>query len=82
MKFYLVHSVGRRMRWRTENTVSHATAQKIEHDLSRIKGLTSVDVNARTGSVLVTYETAAARQSVIAYLARLETEPLITKRAL
>lgn len=80
MKFYLAHSVGCRMRWRTDNVMSTATGREIAAAVGAIDGITSVKVNALTGSVLVTYATDAAKRALIAYLAGLETKPVILKR--
>ena len=80
MKFYLVHSVGRRMRWRTDNVMSAATGREIAAAVGAIDGITSVKVNALTGSVLVTYAREDAKTALIRYLAGLETKPVILKR--
>ena len=80
MKFYLVHSVGRRMRWRTDNVMSAATGREIAAAVGAIDGITSVKVNALTGSVLVTYAHEDAKTALIRYLAGLETKPVILKR--
>ena len=80
MKFYLVHSVGCRMRWRTDNVMSEATGREIAAAVGAMDGITSVRVNALTGSVLVTYAHEAAKQALIAYLAGLEKTPVILKR--
>lgn len=80
MKFYLAHSVGRRMRWRTDNVMSAATGQEIAAAVGAIDGITSVKVNALTGSVLVTYAHEDAKTALIRYLAGLETKPVILKR--
>ena len=80
MKFYLAHSVAKRMRWRTDNVMSEATGREIAAAVGAIDGITSVKVNALTGSVLVTFANDAARQGVIEYLASLEKAPVILKR--
>lgn len=80
MKFYLTHSVGRRMRWRTDNVMSAATGREIAAAVGAIDGITSVKVNALTGSVLVTYAHEDAKTALIRYLAGLETKPVILKR--
>lgn len=80
MKFYLAHSVGRRMRWRTDNVMSAATGREIAAAVGAIDGITSVKVNALTGSVLVTYAHEDAKTALIRYLAGLETKPVILKR--
>lgn len=80
MKFYLAHSVGRRMRWHTDNVMSAATGREIAAAVGAIDGITSVKVNALTGSVLVTYAHEDAKTALIRYLAGLETKPVILKR--
>ena len=80
MKFYLAHSVGCRMRWRTDNVMSAATGREIAAAVGAIDGITSVKVNALTGSVLVTYAYEDAKTALIRYLAGLETKPVILKR--
>ena len=80
MKFYLAHSVGCRMRWRTDNVMSAATGREIAAAVGAIDGITSVKVNALTGSVLVTYAHEDAKTALIRYLAGLETRPVILKR--
>lgn len=80
MKFYLAHSVGCRMRWRTDNVMSAATGREIAVAVGAIDGITSVKVNALTGSVLVTYAHEDAKTALIRYLAGLETKPVILKR--
>lgn len=80
MKFYLAHSVGHRMRWRTDNVMSTATGREIAAAVGAIDGITSVKVNALTGSVLVTYAHEDAKTALIRYLAGLETKPVILKR--
>ena len=80
MKFYLAHSVGCRMRWRTDNVMSAATGREIAAAVGAIDGITSVKVNALTGSVLVTYAHEDAKTALIRYLAGLETKPVILKR--
>ena len=80
MKFYLAHSVGCRMRWRTDNVMSAATGREIAAAVGAIDGITSVKVNALTGSVLVTYAHEVAKTALIRYLAGLETKPVILKR--
>ena len=75
MKFYLVHSVGNRMRFRTDSVMSNATARLIFDEVGAIDGITGVKVNPLTGSVLVTFATAEARTRITNYLADLETNP-------
>ena len=45
MKFYLVHSVGNRMRFRTDSVMSNATARLIFDEVGAIDGITGVKVN-------------------------------------
>ena len=80
MKFYLVHSVGPRMRWRTNNVVTKETAEEIAASLGKIPGVSTLKVNARTGSILIVCDTDAGRHAIISYLASLETSPLVLKR--
>ena len=61
MLFHLVHEVGNRQRWRTKETLSHASAALIADQISGIAGVTGVSANPRTGSVIVTYDTGEAR---------------------
>ena len=68
------------MRWRTDNVMSAATGREIAAAVGAIDGITSVKVNALTGSVLVTYAHEDAKTALIRYLAGLETKPVILKR--
>ena len=68
------------MRWRTDNVMSAATGREITAAVGAIDGITSVKVNALTGSVLVTYAHEDAKTALIRYLAGLETKPVILKR--
>ena len=71
MLFHLVHEVGNRQRWRTKETLSHASAALIADQISGIAGVTGVSATPRTGSVIVTYDTGEARAALAEYLAGL-----------
>lgn len=79
MLFHLVHEVGKRQRWRTTETLSCASANLISTEISRLEGVASVKVNARTGSVVAVFANEAARGSLIEYLAGLATNPPIRR---
>lgn len=81
MKFLLVHEVGNRQRWKTSSVLTQASASLMADDISALEGVDGVRVNPRTGSVVVTFETAAGRQRLTAYLAGLETNPPIMRDA-
>ena len=79
MLFHLVHEVGNRQRWRTKETLSHASAALIADQISGIAGVTGVSANPRTGSVSVTYDTGEARAALAEYLAGLAVNPPIRR---
>lgn len=79
MVFTLVHEVGNRTRWRTDGTMSLASAKFLADELERVSGVTGLRVNPRTGSVVVTVADWDARGRVAAYFASLEKSPLITR---
>lgn len=79
MVFTLVHEVGNRTRWRTDGTMSLASAKLLADELERVSGVTGLCVNPRTGSVVVTVADWEARGRVSAYFASLEKSPLITR---
>lgn len=79
MKFQLIHEVGNRQRWRTRTPLSSASASLIADELQAIAEVTGVVVNPRTGSVIVTYDTLAARARVTEYLASLDKNPPINR---
>lgn len=79
MVFTLVHEVGNRTRWRTDGTMSLASAKLLADELERVSGVTGLRVNPRTGSVVVTVADWDARGRVAAYFASLEKSPLITR---
>ena len=79
MVFTLVHEVGNRTRWRTDGTMSLASAKLLADELERVPGVTGLRVNPRTGSVVVTVADWGARGRVAAYFASLEKSPLITR---
>lgn len=83
MLFHLVHEVGKRQRWRTTETLSCASANLIFTEISRIAGISSVKVNANTGSIVATYTEESTRELLIEYVAGLATNPPIrrTERA-
>ncbi len=80
MHFDLVHEVGNRARWKTTNVMTRASAVFMADEISAIGGVLGVQVNARTGSVTATFESAAAKQAVARYLVSLETKPVILRR--
>ncbi len=79
MQFQLIHEVGNRQRWKTKSVMSRASAELIATQLSECEGVTGVSVNPRTGSVIVTVDSYAARNRVAAYLASLVTNPPIKR---
>ena len=79
MVFTLIHEVGNRTRWRTDGTMSLASAKLLADELERVSGVTGLRVNPRTGSVVVTVADWDARGRVAAYFASLEKSPLITR---
>lgn len=79
MLFHLVHEVGNRQRWRTKEALSHASAALVAEQISAIAGITGVSANPRTGSVIVTYDTAEARTALAEYLAGLAVNPPIRR---
>ena len=46
MLFHLVHEVGNRQRWRTKETLSHASAALIADQISGIAGVTGVSARS------------------------------------
>lgn len=79
MVFKLVHEVGNRTRWRTDRTMSLASAKLLADELEQTPGVTGLRVNPRTGSVVVTVADWDARDRVARYFASLEKAPLITR---
>ena len=79
MVFKLVHEVGNRTRWRTDGTMSLASAKLLADELEQTPGVTGLRVNPRTGSVVVTVADWDARERVARYFASLEKAPLITR---
>ena len=67
MRFHLIHEVGNRQRWKTASVLTRASAELVADELSTVKGVAGVKINPRTGSVVVFYETAAARAAVCSY---------------
>lgn len=79
MVFILVHEVGNRTRWKTDGTMSLASAKLLADELEQTPGVTGLRVNPRTGSVVVTVADWDARERVARYFASLEKAPLITR---
>lgn len=79
MVFILVHEVGNRTHWRTDGTMSLASAKLLADELEQTPGVTGLRVNPRTGSVVVTVADWDARERVARYFASLEKAPLITR---
>lgn len=79
MVFTLVHEVGNRTRWKTDGTMSLASAKLLADELEQTPGVTGLRVNPRTGSVVVTVADWDARERVAKYFASLEKAPLITR---
>ncbi len=79
MLFHLVHEVGKRQRWRTTEALSCASANLISTEISRIAGISSVKVNANTGSIVATYTEESTRELLIEYVAGLATNPPIRR---
>ena len=73
MQFELVHEVGNRTRWRTKVPMTLASAAIIAGDLEGIEGVTGLEVNPRTGSVVVTVADVAARGRVVAQMQHYRT---------
>ena len=67
MHFYLKHAVGNRERWKTDDTLSHASAVIIANEVAAIPGVTGLVVNPRIGSVTLTVADAAAKARTLAY---------------
>lgn len=71
MQFTIVHeSAGRKGRLRARSVASFSTrtARTLEGRLQSISGLEEIRVNALTGSVLIIYATATARETAVAIL--------------
>ena len=79
MHFYLKHAVGNRERWKTDNTLSHASAVVIANEAAAIPGVTGLVVNPRIGSVTLTVSDAAAKLRTKAYFESLESNPPILR---
>ena len=80
MRFVLVHEVGNRVRWRTANTMTIASAAFIADEIAAIEGIEGVKVSSRTGSVIATVATLRAKKALADYLASLEKNPVILRR--
>ena len=61
MQFYLKHAVGNRERWKTRGTLSHASGVIIAEELTKVPGVTGLEVNPLTGSVTLTVEDVATK---------------------
>lgn len=79
MVFTLVHEVGNRTRWKTDGTMSLASAKLLADELEQTPSVTGLRVNPRTGSVVVTVADLDARERVAQYFASLKKAPLITR---
>lgn len=80
MQFYLKHTVGNRERWKTSNTLSHASAVIIANEVAAIPGVTGLEVNPRTGSVTLTVESAETKLRTKRYFASLVSNPPILRQ--
>ncbi len=72
MHFELRHAVGTRERWKTKSTLTRATARYIAEQVSAIGGVTGVEVNPLTGSVILTVDSWEAKSRTKAYFLSLE----------
>ena len=79
MQFYLKHAVGNRERWKTRGTLSHASGVIIAEELTKVPGVTGLEVNPLTGSVTLTVEDVATKARTAAYFASLATNPPIRR---
>lgn len=79
MHFYLKHAVGNRERWKTDDTLSHASAVIIANEVAAIPGVTGLVVNPRIGSVTLTVDDAAAKARTLAYFESLAVNPPILR---
>ncbi|MDO5532718.1 heavy metal translocating P-type ATPase [Sutterella sp.] len=79
MQFELKHAVGNRERWKTAQTLSHASAVIIADEISAIPGITGLVVNPRTGSVTLTVADAETKLRTAAYFRSLEKNPPILR---
>lgn len=79
MHFYLKHAVGNRERWKTDDTLSHASAVIIANEVAAIPGVTGLVVNPRIGSVTLTVADAAAKARTLAYFESLAVNPPILR---
>ena len=79
MHFYLKHAVGNRERWKTDDTLSHASAVIIANEVAALPGVTGLVVNPRIGSVTLTVADAAAKARTLAYFESLAVNPPILR---
>ena len=68
MRFFLVHEIPGRMRLRTQSRFGRTTASALAEELDAIPGIEGVQVNPRTGSVLILYTDSGARTAAFALL--------------
>ncbi len=69
MRFFLVHEIPGRMRLRAPSRFGSRMANELADQLDAIPGIEGVRVNPRTGSVLLLYANATARNAACALLA-------------
>lgn len=79
MLFHLKHAVGNRERWKTEGTLSHASAVIIADELAALEGVTGLTVNPRTGSVTLTVADFTTKARTRAYFENLAKYPPILR---
>ena len=82
MTFYIVHELirladghGGRIRLRANLAFTAARANDLNHALANISGIEGVQVNPRSGSVLLFYADAESRTAVLRLLAVADTLP-------
>ena len=80
MNFELVHAAGTRERWKTTSTLTRASAALLADEVAAIEGVTGVTVNARTGSVVLTVSSAAAKTRTYLYFESLKRVPPVRRR--
>ena len=81
MIFTLKHAVGNRERWRTRSPITTLSAEVLADEVAAIPGVTGVSVNVRTGSVVLTVDSAEAKPRTAAYFASLVRNPLYFREA-
>ena len=80
MNFELVHAAGTRERWKTTSTLTRASAALLADEVAAIEGVTGVTVNVRTGSVVLTVSSAAAKTRTYLYFESLKHVPPVRRR--